>query len=185
MADEHRSHIAGERFGGDPSNVTGGFADLLRMVFDEIANRVHNLELVGQQLRRRNLLQLCDALRRGRYQGCIRVGHWLIAAKDDEVFSSHRYQQRVLGPVRSNHPHRLAASAGMCWPARALNPGDERLSGERQIYDPTPTEASPAASEQAEPSCGDTKDQGVGCQAPWRLIRRGNPIHKVGCSRIR
>ena len=109
--------------------------DLLGPVLDQVANRVHELELVVEQLRRRDLLHLSDEVRGSRDQRGIGVGQRLVTAEDDEVFATHGNQRRVLCPVRTDDADRLVVAVDARRPARAVDPRGEGLlvgqSGQR------------------------------------------------------
>ncbi|MGD0195701.1 MAG: hypothetical protein ABSC35_12660 [Candidatus Dormibacteria bacterium] len=138
------------------------------MVFDQVAHRLHELELVSEQLGWRDVLHLRDKVRGRRHERGIGVGERLGAAEDDEMLAADGNQHGVLGPVRTDDAGRLVA-IHVCGPARAVDPRRERLLVEQQIHDAAPSFAAAAAADEAQPVVGDMEDQRVHGHA-WRFL---------------
>ena len=63
VVQEHGPDLAREGLSGLPRDMAGGLNDLFGPVLDEVTDRVNDLQFVGEQLCRRDLLHLGDEVR--------------------------------------------------------------------------------------------------------------------------
>ncbi len=148
--EQHRADLTRERLGSLLRDMTRGVHDELGAVLNEVADGIHELELVGEQLRRRNLLHFGNEMRRRRDQGCIGVGKRRVTAEHHEMLTTNRYQHRVSCPVRSDDPYRFVRATDSRWSARAVDAHRERFHVEREIDDAGPSSAPATSADQAE-----------------------------------
>ena len=159
--EQHRADLAGKRFGSLACDVSRGLNHQLGSILDEVADRLHHLELIGEQLRRGHLLDRCDKVRRCRDQHGIGVGQGFVAAEHDEVLAADRNQGCVPRPVGADDANRLAGAVNSRRAAGTVNARREWLVLEGQIDDAAPSGTASGPTDKTEPARRDLKDQRV------------------------
>ena len=146
--DADERDLARQRGRGNGRNVPEGVADVLRAVRHEGPQRVHELELVGQELVGRHAFRAVDG--GGRQAQDIRVPEVdrPLGPEDDDVAVAHRHGDGVLRVVRAGDLARARAGepeghAGI--PCAA----DERAIA-RDVDDPGPARSAAGPADEAE-----------------------------------
>jgi hypothetical protein len=112
----------------------------------------------GEQLLRRDLLELGDEPRGLRHEGRVGLRQRLLRAEHDKVLRADRHEEGVRRPVGADDPRRLGRveSGG---PAGAEDARGKWLALERQVHDAHPAGATAAAADEAQPRRGHAEDQ--------------------------
>ena len=81
--------------------------DGLRLAVHQVANRLDDLQLVGEELVGRDLLEVRDESGCLRNEGGVRVGQRMLRAEDHDVLGPDWDDERVRGPVRADDAGRF------------------------------------------------------------------------------
>lgn len=150
MVDADHGQFAGERVGGNRRNVLDRAVDGLRPVLHQGAQRVDDLELVGEELRGWGAVELVDDARGRTKHVRVRLRDALSGAEHDDVPVANGDSDRVVrvvGPAdRNRHVRR-----DLLRRAPAPRTRDDRIIDVIQINDACPagTAATPANEHEA------------------------------------
>ena len=111
---------------------------------------MNDLEFVGQELGRRNLVEVGHLIGRNREKHGVRRADGCWSSEHDQVIATDRNEDRVACPVRADDADRLGIPADTCCLAGLVDARCQLLARGREVNDPGPTRPSPAASDQAE-----------------------------------